>query len=62
MSPFEEWVVPMEDVGDQEQKSMVDFIEGKDWSPSYLNLECLSSFMNFETNIVRPVLVVKPRV
>ena len=41
---------------------MVDSIEEKDWSPSYLNLECLSSFMNFETNIVQPGLVVKPRV
>jgi len=30
ISPFQEWVVPMEDVSDQEQKSMVDSIEEKD--------------------------------
>ena len=62
ISPFQGWAVPMEDVGDQEQKSMVDSIEGKYWSPSHLNLECLPSFMNFETSLVRPGLVVKPRV
>jgi hypothetical protein len=46
------WVVPMEDVGDQKQESTMDSIEGKDWSPSYLNLECLCSFMNFVTGLV----------
>ena len=49
----------MEDVGDQKQENMVGSIEGKDWSLSYLNLECLSSFMNFVTGLVRPGLVVK---
>ena len=62
MSLFQKWAVPMEGDSDQEQKSMVDFVEEKDWSPSYLNLECSSSFMNFETSLVRPGLVVKPRV
>ena len=62
MSPFQQWAVPIEDDGNLEQKSMVDSVERKDWSPSYLNLECSSFFMNFEISLVRPGLVVKPRV
>ena len=52
--------MPMEDVDDQKQEDMVDSIEGKTWSPSYLNLGCLSSFTNFITGLVRLGLVFKP--
>jgi hypothetical protein len=51
----------MEDGGNLKQEDTLDFVEGKDWSPSYLNLECLFSFSDFVTGLVRPGLVVKPR-
>ena len=58
----QEWAMPMEGVGHQEKKSMVESIERKDWSLSYPNLEYLSSFTNFVTSLVRSGLIVKPRV
>jgi hypothetical protein len=32
---------------DQKQEGTTDFIEGKDWSPSYLNLRCFVFFSRF---------------
>jgi len=40
----------------------MDSTEGKDWSRSYIYIECLPSFMDFVTGLVRPGLVVEPRV
>jgi hypothetical protein len=37
----------VEDGCDQKQEDMSDFIEGKDWSPSYLNLERFVYFFKF---------------
>ena len=52
----------MEDGGNPKQEDMLDFVEGKDRSLSYLNFECLFSFSDFVTGLVRLGLVVKPRV
>ena len=47
---------------DMEQEDALDFIEGKVWGPSYHNLGSFIFFSKFVTGLVRPRLVIKPRV
>jgi hypothetical protein len=44
------------------QEDTSDFIEGKNWGPSYRNLRSFIFFSKFEIGLVRPGLVVKSHV
>jgi hypothetical protein len=48
--------------GDPKQEDMVDFIERKVWSSSYLNLGYFVFFSSFVIGLVRSGFVVKPQV
>jgi hypothetical protein len=52
----------VEDGSDQKREGTVDFIERKDWSPSYLNLGYFVFFSDLIVGHVRLELVVKPQV
>jgi hypothetical protein len=47
---------------DQKQEDMSDSIEWEDWGTIILIYDDLFSFPSFVTSLVRPGLVVKPRV
>ena len=45
-----------------EREDTSDFIEGKEWSPSYLKLGSFDFLLQVVTGLIRPGLVVKPQV